>query len=142
MARDWGLRVCLGGVVCCSVVGGWSGFVDDQGSQEEEEGLDGVAGGGGCCWVLDWEVDDCVSFRSMFMNMAISRSVELDSASAGGVWVGAVGAGGGGVVAAGDALSREPSGLGDEDCQNQPMVMMVSTSVEVWWMCAFRLIET
>jgi hypothetical protein len=37
----------------------------------------------------------------------------------------------------GDALSREPSGLGDEeDCQNQPMMMMVSTSVEVWSICA------
>ena len=120
-------------MVCCSVVAASSGFVDDQGSQEEEdEELDGVAVGGGDCWVLDWE-DDCVSFRSMFMNMATSRSVELDSASAGGVWVGAVGAGGLGVVGVGDALSREPSGLGDGgDCQNQPMVMMVSTSVEVW----------
>jgi hypothetical protein len=86
MARDWGLRVCFGGVACCSAVAGSSGFVDDQGSQEEEEEeLDGVVGcGGGDCWVLDWE-EDCASFRSMFMNMAISRSVELDSASAGGV---------------------------------------------------------
>ena len=52
MARDWGLRVCFGGVVCCSVVGVVSGFVDDQGSQEEED-LDGGDGGDVGCWVLD-----------------------------------------------------------------------------------------
>jgi hypothetical protein len=104
-----------------------------QGSHDEEEevglesGLEGGAGDGCCCgcWVLNCE--DWVSFMSMCMNMAISRS----SGWEGGVWVGeGVCCCGTGVVEVGAGLSLEPSGLGDEedDCQNQPMVVMVASS--------------
>jgi hypothetical protein len=71
-------------------------------------------------------VEDWVSFMSMFMNMAISRSAE----SAGGAVSAGFGvAGGAGVVEDGAGLSPEPSGLGDEEeaCQNQPMLVVFSS---------------
>lgn len=95
MARDWGLRVCGGGWSGVAVVaaGESLGFFDDQGSQEEEEGVgSGWLGGGEagwccCVWAVRWD-GDWVSLANISMNMAISRSAEGASAAAGGVWVG------------------------------------------------------
>lgn len=131
MAREAALRAggwgCVDGGCCC---GGASGVEDPpQGSQEEDVVVVVVeaAWRGGCCaccWGGGGVVEDWVSFMSMFMNMAISRS----AGSGGGVVsVGLGAAGGAGVIEDGAAgLSPEPSGLGDEeeeDCQNQPMLM-------------------
>jgi hypothetical protein len=108
------------------VAGSEKGLVDDQGSQEEEAGLESaLEGGGGGGWVLGWEEDWLVSFMSMSINMAISRSAD----AVGGAWGCVGGEGGEGVVDVGAGVSLEPSGLGDEEaCQNQPMVMILRRS--------------